>query len=65
MSAQVMFCFLEIFLQPLDGLIGVGFHGVLHLDFQHEVGATLQVQPETDVVVEILASDRPSTWESR
>jgi hypothetical protein len=43
----------HVLLEPLHGLVGVGLHGVLHLNLQHQVAAALQIQPEPDIVLEI------------
>ena len=61
MLAQVDVLLLEIFLQALHRLVGIGLHGVLHLDLQHQVAAALQIETQTDVVLEILRDSAP-TW---
>ena len=62
MLAQVMFCFLRIFFQPLHGLVGVRLHRILHLNLQHQVAAALEIQPQPDIVLEILSSYRSSDF---
>ena len=47
---------LEIFLEPLHGLVGIRLDGVLHLDLQHQVAAALEVQPQPDVVLKFCTS---------
>ena len=53
---------LEVFLEPLHGLIGVGLDGVLHLNLQHQVAAALEIEPQADVVLEVL--DQFAPWTS-
>jgi hypothetical protein len=49
---------LEVFLQPLHHLVGVGFHGVLYLYFQHQVAAALEIEAEADVLLQVLHQGR-------
>ena len=41
---------LEIVLQVLGGLVGIRLDRVLHLDFENQVGAALEIETEPDVV---------------
>ena len=60
-----MFCLLQIVLQPLDRLVGVGLEGVLHLHLQNQVAAALQIEAQLDVLLEVLRQLAPATWGSR
>ncbi len=58
MLFQAMFCFLQLFLEALHGLVGIRLDRVLHLDLEHQVAAALQIEPQADVVAEILLEIR-------
>jgi len=45
---------LELFLKAFGGLLQVRLDGVLHLHLHHQVGAALQVQPQTNVLAEVV-----------
>ena len=44
----------EIFLNALHGQVGILFDRVLHLNLQNQVGTALQVQPQPDIVLNVL-----------
>ena len=49
-----MFCFLRSSLRRSDGLLRIRLDRVLHLDLQHQVAAALQIEPEPDVLAEVV-----------
>ena len=55
---------LEIFLEALRGLVGIRLDRVLHLDFENQVGAALQIETQPDVVAEVLRDVRAALGES-
>src|SRR5262249_2593517 len=44
----------HVLFQTIHGLVGVRFDSVLNLDLELQVAAPLEVQPEPDVVIEVL-----------
>ena len=46
----------------LDHLVGLLRDGLLHLHLNHELRAALQVEPELDLVSEIIFQLRRETW---
>src|ERR1035437_5482392 len=54
----------EVFLEALGGLIGIRLDRVLHLDFENQVGAALEIETEPDVVAEIPGEVRAALGKS-
>ena len=56
---------LQLVLQALDDLVGVGLEGVLQLHLQHQLAAAVQIEPEMDVVLPVVDQFAFATWEGR
>ena len=45
--------------------VGLRLDGVLHVHLQHQVAAAFKIQPQPDVVLQVVDQSGASTWESR